>query len=40
MDGKITDSEKAEADRLIKEVGADIEGNSTYERYKEVLGKK
>lgn len=38
-DGKITADEKAEAEKLIKESGANLEGNSTYEHYKNVLGK-
>lgn len=38
-DGIVTDAEKAEADKLIAESGADLEGNSTYEKYKAVLNK-
>lgn len=38
-DGKITDAEKAEAERLIKASGTKLAGNSTYERYKALLDK-
>ena len=36
-DGIVTKEEQAEADKLID--GVDLEGNSAYERYKNVLGK-
>lgn len=36
-DGKITDDEKAEADKLLKNVN--LEGNETYCKYKELLNK-
>ena len=38
-DGKITSEEKAEADKLIKESGVNLENNSTYEHYKALLSK-
>lgn len=38
-DGRITKEEKAEADKLIKESGVALENNSTYEKYKALLGK-
>ena len=38
-DGKITDEEKAEAEKLIANCKKGIENNSTYEKYKALLNK-
>ena len=38
-DGVITDEEKVQADKLIKDSGANLDGNSTYEKYKALLNK-
>lgn len=38
-DGKVTEEEKAEAEKMIAESGYNFTGNSTYERYKALLNK-
>lgn len=38
-DGKITDAERAETERIIKASGVNLNGNSTYEKYKALINK-
>ena len=38
-DGVITDAERAEADKIIAESGVNLNGNSTYEKYRALLNK-
>lgn len=38
-DGVVTAEEKAEAEKLIRESGVSLEGNSVYEHYNELLNK-
>lgn len=38
-DGKVTKEEQAEVEKIIKETGVNLDGNSTYEKYKSLLNK-